>query len=209
MALITFVTFVAAMFVNSYIPPNYDIIEPQELEVNFEEKLGILNEKLKKCSGEKNPRLVAECQYPIKNEIEKLEFKQKSQVFVVGPIAYYYSGGEVEVSDRQVAVVNIRMLAENIGSSDTVLLHCGGASSCNYHIWNGEKEFIHSSHDFAAGNVGIPAGQSKFFNILFGPAQGYGNYDNFEYDPSMEYVLRIDEPFGSANIPLDLSLKIK
>ena len=78
MALITFVTFVVVMFVNSYIPPNYDIVEPQELEVNFEEKLGILNENLKKCSGEKNPRLVAECQYPIKNEIEKLEFKQKS-----------------------------------------------------------------------------------------------------------------------------------
>ena len=209
MALITFVSFVAAMFANSYIPPNYEIIEPRELEGNFEERLEILNETLSACYSEKNPRLIAECQYPIKNEIKILEFKQKSQTFVVGPIAYYYAGGQVEVSDHGVAVFNLVMLAENIGSSDVVLLHCGGASSCNYHLWDGKNEFIHSSHDFAAGNIGIPPEHAKFFNILFGPGQGYGNYVDFEYDSSRQYFLRITEPFGSAEIPLDLVLKNK
>jgi hypothetical protein len=42
---------------------------------------------------------------------------------------------------------------------------------------------------------------------VFGPAQGYGNYVDFEYDPSKEYFLRITEPFGSADIPLELSTK--
>ena len=207
MALITFVSFVVVMFANSFISPSYNLIEPQELEIDFEERLHILYDNLNNCNSEKNPRLVAECQYPIKNEIKILEFKQKSQTFVVGPIAYYYAGGEVEVSDQGIAVFNLRMLAENIGSSDTILLHCGGASSCNYHLWDGKNEFIHSSHDFAAGNIGILPGQAKFFNILFGPGQGYGNYVDFEYDPLRDYFLRIEEPFGSAKIPLGLTLK--
>lgn len=204
MALIVFVSFVVIVFVNSFIPPNYNIIEPQETVINFDQRLDILNENLKVCKDEKNPRLIAECEYPIKNEIKILEFKQKSKTFIVGPITYYYAGGMVEVSEKGTAVFNLNMLAENTGSSDNVLLHCGGAASCNYHIWDGKTEYIHSSHNFAAGNVAIKPGQSKFFNILFGPAQGYGNYVDFEYDPSKEYFLRITESFGSIDIPLDL-----
>jgi len=137
-----------------------------------------------------------------------LEFKQKSKTFVVGPITYYYAGGEVEVSEQGMAVFNLEMLAENTGSSDVVLLHCSGALSCNYHLWNGETKFKFSSTNFAAGNMGINSGQTIFINIVFGPGQGYGNYVDFEYDSSKEYSLLIDEYFGSAEIPLELVPKI-
>ena len=192
------------MFVNSFIPANYEMIDQQETEIDFEQRLLTLNENLRFCEDEENPRLTAECQYPIKNEIKILEFKQKSEIFVVGPITYYYAGGEVEVSEHGMAVFNLKMLAENTGSSDVVLIHCSGASSCNYHIWDGNTKFIFSSHDFAAGNIGINPGQARFFNIVFGPGQGYGNYVDFEYDQSKEYFLLIDEPFGSIDIPLKL-----
>jgi len=36
---------------------------------------------------------------------------------------------------------------------------------------------------------------------------GYGNYVDFEYDPSREYLLLIEEPFGSIDIPLELTTK--
>ena len=199
-----FASFVIIVFVNSYIPPSYDIIDQQEIQIDFEKRLDILNENLKMCKDEQNPRLIAECEYPIKNEINILKFKQKSKIFVVGPITYYYAGGTVDISEQGTAVFNLKMLAENMGSSDIVLLHCGGAASCNYHISDGKTTYIHSSHDFAAGNIGLNPGQAKFFNILFGPAQGYGNYVDFEYDSSKEYFLRITEPFGSVNIPLEL-----
>ncbi|MDH3313540.1 MAG: hypothetical protein OEM28_10405 [Nitrosopumilus sp.] len=65
-----------------------------------------------------------------------------------------------------------------------------------------------SSHDFAAGNIGINSGQARFLNIVYGPGQGYGNYVDFQYDPSKEYALLIDEPFGSVEIPLELTSKI-
>lgn len=184
------------------------MIEQQKEPINFEKRLDVLYENLKPCQNEKNSRLVAICEYPIKEEIKKLEFKQKSKTFVVGPITYYYAGGEVDISEQGVAVFSLEMLAENTGSSDVVLLHCSGALSCNYHLWDGKTKYIFSSTNFAAGNVGINPGQTKFVNITFGPGQGYGNYVDFEYDPSKEYFLLVDEYFGSAKIPLELVFKI-
>ena len=162
---------------------------------------------MKSGKNEKNPGLVAECGFPIKNEIKTLEFKQKSKTFAIGPITYYYAGGKVEISDQGMAVFNLEMLAENRGSSD-IVLHCSGAVSCNYHVWDGETKFTFSSNNFAAGNIGINPGQVKSLNIVSGPGQGYGNYVDFEYDSSREYYLLIDEPFGSAEIPLNLTTKI-
>ncbi len=208
MALITVVSFIVVVFVNSYIPPSYDVIEQQDDQINIEKRLDVLYENLKPCQNEENSRLVAICEYPIKEEIKILEFKQKSKTFVVGPITYYYAGGEVEVSEQEMAVFNLEMLAENTGSSDVVLLHCSGALSCNYHLWDGKTKYIFSSTNFAAGNMGINPGQTKFVNIIFGPGQGYGNYVDFEYDPSKEYSLLIDEYFGSAEIPLELVEKM-
>ena len=210
LGLIAFVSFVVIVFVNSYIPPNYDMIEQEQQEVipiDFEKRQEILHEELKLCKDESNPGLVAECEYPIKNEIKELEFKQKSETFVVGPITYYYAGGEVDVSDQGIAVFNLEMLAENTGSSDIVILHCSGAVSCNYHVWDGKTKFIFSSNNFAAGNIRINPDQTKSPNIVFGPGQGYGNYVDFEYDPSREYFLLIKETFGSVEIPLELTLK--
>lgn len=205
---IIFISFVVVIFANSYIPPSYDIIEREEVEIDFEKRLNILYENLVPCKDEANSRLVAICEYPIKNEIKLLEFKQKSKTFDVGPITYHYAGGKVDVSEHGMAVFNLEMLVENTGSSDIVVLHCSGAVSCNYHLWDGKTKFIFSSNNFAAGNIGINPGQTKFLNIIFGPSQGYGNYVDFQYDPSKEYFLLIDESFGSAEIPLELTLKI-
>jgi hypothetical protein len=206
-ALVVFVSFVVIVFINNNIPPSYDIVEKPAVQIDFKKTLDALDENLKACKDKKIPGLVANCQYPIKNQIQILEFKQKSKSFVVGPITYYYAGGQVEVSEHGVAVFNLKMLAENTGSPDMVALHCAGAVSCNYHIWDGKTSYIHSTHDFTAGSVWISPGQAKFFSIVFGPAQGYGNYVDFEYEPSKEYFLRITEPFGSADIPLELSTK--
>ena len=181
--------------------------QQQETQIDFEKGLDILYEDLKPCKNEKNSKLVAICEYPIKEEIKILEFKQKSKTFVVGPITYHYAGGEVEVSDQGMAVFSLEMLVENTGSSDVVVLQCSGALSCNYHLGDGKTRYKFSSNNFAAGHIGINPGQIKFFNIIFGPGQGYGNYVDFEHDPSKEYSLLIDEPFGNAEIPLELTIK--
>ena len=57
--------------------------------------------------------------------------------------------------------------------------------------------------DFAEGWV-LKEGQNRFLNILWGPAIGYGSYEDFLYDSGKEYSLRIQEPFGSIDLPLKL-----
>ncbi len=204
------VSLVVVVFVIVNIPPTYDAVkqQPEKVEIDPKQRLDMLYENVQLCKNEKNPRFIAECEYPIKNEITTIEFKQKSDIFQVGPITYYYSGGEVDVSKHGMAVFNLNILAENTGSSDVVLLHCSGIASCNYHVWDGETKFTFSAHDFTAGNVGIKPGEARFFNMLFGPGQGYGNNVDFEYDPSKEYFLLIEESFGRADIPLQLVPKI-
>jgi len=49
LGLIAFVSFVVVVFVNSYIPPSYDMIEQQEVSIDFEKRLGVLHEDLKPC----------------------------------------------------------------------------------------------------------------------------------------------------------------
>ena len=57
--------------------------------------------------------------------------------------------------------------------------------------------------DFTSGQIVLNPGDSREFNILFGPNIGYGGTE-FEYDSSKSYIFRINEDFGSVNIPLDL-----
>ena len=80
------------------------------MEIDFEKRLDALYENLKPCKNEENSKLVAICEYPIKEEIKILKFKQKSKTFLIGPITYYYAGGEVEVSEQEVAVFYLKML---------------------------------------------------------------------------------------------------
>jgi len=50
----------------------------------------------------------------------------------------------------------------------------------------------------------LKPGQERFLNILWGPAIGYGSYEDFIYDSGKDYYLRISEPFGKTDIPLNL-----
>jgi hypothetical protein len=57
--------------------------------------------------------------------------------------------------------------------------------------------------DFTSGEIVLNPGDTREFNILFGPNIGYGG-TKFEYDSSKAYYFRINENFGSANILLEL-----
>ena len=61
LGLIAFASFVV-VFVNSYIPPSYDIIEQQQegMLIDFEKRPDVLYEELKSCRDEYNSGLVAE-----------------------------------------------------------------------------------------------------------------------------------------------------
>ena len=101
------------------------------------------------------------------------------------------------------ANLDIKVLAENTGSTDNVALMCSGPSVCNYDVWNGDKAYKYSSTDFTSGQIVIKPGEAREISIFFGPNIGYGG-TTFEYDSTKDYYFRISEPWGSESIPLNL-----
>ncbi|MBT8242411.1 MAG: peptidase [Nitrosopumilus sp.] len=174
---------------------------------NTDSKLASLQKDLEACSEIKIGYKRLDCEKPIKKAIELHEYKTNAEKFNVGPIVYYWygsgsEGNEFEIRPSGQAILNVRMLAENT-SSEIVSLNCTSPSICSYDVWDGSKVFKYSGMDFTSGAIVLNPGDSREFNFLFGPNIGYGGTE-FEYDSSKTYQFRINEPFGSTNVLLDL-----
>ena len=170
-------------------------------------KLAAIEAEIEKCSEFKKAYERLDCEKPLKKSIKLYEYKATAQKFSVGPITYYWQGvntdgSEFKISPTGQAILSFRMLAENT-SSEIVALNCTSPQICAYDVWDGSKAFKYSGMDFTSGQIVLNPGDSREFNILFGPNIGYGGTE-FEYDSSKDYVFRIAEDFGSANIPLNL-----
>ncbi|MCE2615013.1 MAG: peptidase [Nitrosopumilus sp. (ex Thoosa mismalolli)] len=183
--------------------------EPQEMmmDSSVDSELATLQAELEKCSEITKAYKRLDCEKPIKQAITVYEYKQDSDKYVVGPITYYWKGigsegSEFEISPTGQPILSIRMLAENT-SSDITALNCTSPAICSYDVWDGSKSFKYSGMDFTSGQIVLNPGDSREFNILFGPNIGYGGTE-FEYDSSKSYIFRINEQFGSTNVPLPL-----
>jgi hypothetical protein len=162
-----------------------------------------LQEELDACSKITKAYDRFKCEDTVKLKIKLAEYKENSETYEVGPITFYYPGSEVEVMSSGQANLNIKILAENTRSNDNVVLMCTGPSVCNYDVWNGDKAFKYSSTDFTSGQIAIKPGEVREINLFFGPNIGYGG-TTFEYDSTKDYYLRIFEPWGKTDIPLNL-----
>lgn len=185
--------------------------EPQQMEEsvsqNSDSKLAALEAELEKCSEITKAYKRLDCEKPLEKEIQLYTYQMNAEQIVVGPITYHWfgvgsEGNEFEISPTGQPLLAVRMLAENT-SSDIVALNCTSPQICNYDVWDGSKAFKYSGMDFTSGQIVLNPGDSREFNILFGPNIGYGGTE-FEYDPSKSYTFRISEGFGSANVQLNL-----
>ena len=178
---------------------------------------GELEDMLQVCQDKETKREIRDCEKAIKEDYIVNQFKTSGSANQVGPITYYYVANWQEESRNTVkqfnnvaytatgqALVNIKILAENTGSSDNVTMMCTSQSICNYTVWDGGHKWVNSGSDFTSGNVVLKPGQNRFLQMLWGPAIGYGSYENFLYDSGKDYYLRVSEPFGKMDIPLNL-----
>ena len=176
-----------------------------------------LDEMLLVCQNEENARLIRDCEKVIKDDYNLKMYKDNSESYQVGPITYYYAANWQEEKRGTVkqynniaytatgqALLNLKVLAENTGSSSNVTMTCTSPSICNYNVWDGGHKWVNSGSDFTSGNVVLKPGQHRFFEILWGPAIGYGSYEDFLYDSGKDYYLRIGESFGKLDLPLNL-----
>lgn len=162
-----------------------------------------LEKELAACQEIKKAYDRLNCEKEAKNKMLIAEFRENSDVYEIGPAKFYFPEPNLEIRDSGSAYLTIDVLVENTGDSNLQLM-CSGPSVCNYDVWNGVKAYKYSSTDFTSGLLVIKPGESRTFNMFFGPNIGYGGTE-FEYDSSKEYVFRVNEPWGSATIPLNLS----
>jgi len=174
---------------------------------NTDSELAVLQAELDKCSEIVTAYKRIDCEKPIKRAMTLHNYKIDAEKFEVGPITYYWfgvgsEGNEFYTTPTGQAILSIRMLAENTSSKITAI-NCTSPQICAYDAWNGQKAFKYSGMDFTSGQIVMNPGDSREFNMLFGPNIGYGGTE-FEYDSSKDYFFRINEDFGSASIPLNL-----
>ena len=178
-----------------------------ETPKSTDSELAALEVELEKCSEIKVGYKRIDCEKPLKKAITLYNHKTNAERFEIGPITYYWfgigsEGNEFVISPTGQAILSIRMLAENT-SSEITSMHCTSPSICSYDIWDDSNAFKYSGIDFTSGEIVLNPGDTREFNLLFGPNIGYGG-TKFEYDPSKIYHFRINENFGSANILLEL-----
>ena len=170
--------------------------------------LDVLEAELEKCFEIKKAYDRLNCERSIKHEITAHDIKMSAQSFVAGPVTYYWpgfktDGNSFEISSSGQAMLRLKILVENTGSSQNESLFCTGPAICNYDVTNGSDDFKYSGMDFTNGQVVLRPGESKLFNFFFGPNIGGGG-TTFEYDPGKDYYFRGNESFGSISIPLNL-----
>lgn len=166
-------------------------------------KISKLEAQLEQCQEIKRAYERLDCERAVKHDIKVVEIKESSSSYNVGPAVFYFPGPHLEITSSGNAHLTIDMLVENTGSENLQLM-CSGPSVCNYDVSNGDKVFKYSSTDFTSGLLVIKPGESRTFNIFFGPNIGYGGTE-FVYDSNKDYVFRVNEPWGSTSIPLNLS----
>lgn len=180
---------------------NIPVQETTPISDNSE--LGKLQTQLDSCIDIKKAYDRLNCERSAEAAITAYNYKQNGEAYQVGPISFYYVENEFEITSTGQAILSLSLLAENTGSNDNVAMMCTGPSICNYDVWNGDKAYKYSGTNFTNGQIVLKPGESKEFNILFGPNIGYGG-TTFEYHPSKNYYFRISEPWGSFNIPITL-----
>jgi len=185
-------------------PEQVDSIESQ----TSDSKLTSLEVNLDQCSEITKAYDRLNCERDAKHEILAYNYKATSQKFEVGPVTFYWpgldsEGNNFEITSSGQALLNLRILVENTGSSQNESLFCTGPAVCNYDVTDGKTSYKYSGMDFTNGQVVLKPGESKIFNMFFGPNIGGGG-TTFEYDSGKDYHFRIAESFGSASIPLNL-----
>jgi len=180
-----------------------EVKKDEKKDAEKDSKKDPMQEKLATCKAKKTQREQYECEKALKASSGNAEFKAKATKKLIGPIAFYYAGATVEKVGSQ-HIVNLKFLVENTDPKKNITLFCTGPAVCNYDVSDGKTTYKYASQDFTNGQIVLKPGASRIFNMLFGPAIGYGSYVDFKFDPKKQYMFNVREPWGSGSIPLNL-----
>ena len=122
--------------------------------------------------------------------------------YVVGPVTFYLVGTDGIATGDGGIIITAHTIIENTGSqSSNVDLFCTGPLACNYHLTDGQNQYPPQIFSLTSGHLEIIYHKPVAIDWAF---YSNNNLAKFSYEPSKQYSLKIDEPFGNGLIPLKI-----
>ena len=161
--------------------------------------------ELAKCQEYDKASKVFLCENEFKGLLENIEFMMKAKKYEVGPMHYYYTPAQVIINAEGNSAVWLTFVVHNTDSKNNSV-YCTGPVACNYTLTDGKKEWAYSTNTVTAGRLEMKPDVIKSIDFTFGPP-AQRHLERWNYDQSSEYFLKITEPFGNLNMPLELTVK--
>ena len=161
--------------------------------------------ELAKCQEYDTASKVFLCENEFKGKLETVEYMMKAKKYVVGPMHYYYVPAQVVITPDGNSNLFMTFVVHNTDSKNNSV-YCTGPVACNYTITDGKKEWVYSTNTVTAGRLEMKPDVIASIDFSFGPP-AQRHLERWNYDPSSDYYLKITEPFGNFNIPLELTVK--
>ena len=161
--------------------------------------------ELAKCQEYDKASDVFLCENEFKGKLETAEYMMKAKKYVVGPMHYYYVPAQVVITPDGNSNLFMTFVVHNTDSKNNSV-YCTGPVACNYTITDGKKEWVYSTNTVTAGRLEMKPDVIASIDFSFGPP-AQRHLERWNYDPSSDYYLKITEPFGNFNIPLELTVK--
>jgi len=112
----------------------------------------------------------------------------------IGSVMYYLVDTKIEKTG-QGTILTINLIVKNTASGN-VDLFCTGPVACNYSLFDGKTEIVYTENTLTSGHLLLKPDAIKRLEWIF--------YNDLKYDPAKEYSLKVKEPWGSGQIPLNL-----
>ena len=113
----------------------------------------------------------------------------------IGPITFYYVDNKIEKTG-QGTILTINFLVKNTGAKGDVDIFCTGPVACNYALYDGKNEIVYTQNTLTSGHLLLKPNAIKPMQWVF--------YHNLFYDVDKDYYLKVKEPWGTGQIPLNL-----
>jgi len=115
--------------------------------------------------------------------------------YAVGPVTFYYVKSNIEPTGDGRSILTIHFVVKNTGSSE-ITMSCQRQDSCNYALYDGQKEIPYSTNTLVYGSLTLLPDTPKYLDWTF--------YEGLNYQPTKNYSFLVKEPWGDGSIPLKI-----
>jgi len=168
-------------------------------------KYNQLKVELAKCQEYDKASKVFLCENEVNAALETIEYMMKAKKYEIGPMHYYYIPAQVVITPDGNSNLFMTFVVHNTDTKNNSV-YCTGPVACNYTITDGKKEWSYSTNTVTAGRLEMKPDVIASIDFSFGPP-AQRHLERWNYDASTEYFLKITEPFGNLNMPLELTVK--